>query len=120
MATQTLSPTPAFVRNGGVSIAATQPVSGMYSISWTCDQGCAVAVRSGPTTTSPVVGRIGDGDAVAVLCQTTGPVVRSGSVSSSVWDELRDGDWVPDIYVTTPSHAGFTPGLPSCLLPTLG
>jgi hypothetical protein len=120
MATQTLSPTPAFVRDGGVSIAASQSGSGVYSISWTCTEGCAVAVRSGPTTTSAVVGRIDEGDAVSVWCQTIGPVVHSGGVSSPVWDQLRDGDWVPDVYVTTPTHGGFTPGLPSCLLPTLG
>lgn len=72
------------------------------------------------TTTSTVVGRIDEGDAVSVWCQTIGPVVHSGGVSSPVWDQLRDGDWVPDVYVTTPRHGGFTPGLPSCLLPTLG
>jgi hypothetical protein len=118
--TQTSSLTPPFVLSGGASIDDTQPASGVYSISWTCDSGCGVAVHSSPTTTSRVVGRIAEGDGVTVLCQTLGPTVRSGGVSSSVWDRLRDGDWVANVYVATPTQSGLTPGVPSCLLPKLG
>jgi hypothetical protein len=119
--TQTISPLPPFSTTGGISVAATDASDPyVYSVAWTCAGRCVVAERRGPDTSSPVASRIAGGNSVTILCQTHGSTVHSRAGSSDVWDRLTDGEWVPDAFLTTPSHGTVSPGLPSCLLATLG
>ncbi len=70
-------------------------------------------VRSGPTTTSSVIGTLDPGSAVAAVCQTRGQTIGS----SPVWDRLDSGGWVTDYYVSTPSSTGYSTGLARCSWP---
>lgn len=74
--------------------------------------GSALNVRSGPTTTSPVVGQLQAGSTAAVICQSRGQLVGA----TSVWDRVGNG-YVSDRYVSTPSTTGFSPGIPRCTYP---
>lgn len=58
-----------------------------------------------------------DGDPVNIVCQETGEDVGPSHVtgkSSAIWDNLENGGWVSDLYVTTPGAGGFTAGIPRC------
>jgi hypothetical protein len=57
---------------------------------------------------------ITEGDEVDVVCQVAGEEVKDGTYTSIVWDRLRDGGYVSDLYVNTPSIGTFTPGIPRC------
>lgn len=70
-------------------------------------------VRSGPTTTSSVIGQLAAGSAVNVVCQARGQTVGS----TAVWDLLSTGGYVSDRYVSTPSTTGFSTALPRCSYP---
>ncbi len=72
-----------------------------------------VNVRSGPSSTYPVVGTRASGSSLTVVCQTTGQKVGA----TTAWDRLVGGGWVSDRYVTTPWSTGFTAGLPRCTYP---
>lgn len=72
-----------------------------------------LSVRSGPSTSYPVVRTVAAGSTVAVLCQGLGKQVGS----TSVWDRLTDGGWVTDLYLSTPSRTGFSRALPRCAYP---
>jgi len=57
-----------------------------------------------------------DGDAVDIVCQTTGQSVsgKDGS-SSDVWDKTVQGDYAADFYINTPGTTGsFSPPIPRC------
>ncbi|MCU1537576.1 MAG: hypothetical protein JWP82_1927 [Humibacillus sp.] len=70
-------------------------------------------VRSGPTTSSPVIGTLAAGSTVGALCQARGQLVGT----SSVWDRLTSGGFVSDRYLSTPSATGFSTTLPRCSSP---
>jgi hypothetical protein len=72
----------------------------------------AVNARRGPSASAEVVRTYQSGASVRVMCQTTGGAVGG----STVWDQLSDGTWVPDSYVSTPTD-DFNPGLPLCTYP---
>jgi hypothetical protein len=45
-----------------------------------------------------------------VTCQQAG----SKTGTSRVWDKLRDGHWVADYYLATPSKTTYTTSVPRC------
>lgn len=69
--------------------------------------------RSGPAASYPVRRTYAPGAALRVACQTTGSRVGT----TGVWDQLADGTYVTDFYVSTASNTGFTGPLPRCYLP---
>jgi hypothetical protein len=95
------------------------PTEFHYSVYGTCADGaCGLRMRNGPGYTNfAQVGRLSDGDPVAITCQTTGETVGPSAAtgnSSAIWDRLSNGAYVSDLYVTTPAIGQFTPGIPTC------
>jgi hypothetical protein len=108
------TPTPGTPPAGPVT-----PTEFYYSVYGTCADGaCGLRVRSGPGYSGfPQIGRLSDGDGIAIVCQTTGETVGPSPTtgnSSAIWDRLSSGGYVSDLYVTTPAIGQFTPGIPSC------
>ncbi len=66
--------------------------------------------RAGPSTSDAVVGTLGDGDAIHIVCQTSG--TRAGG--STVWDYQVNRSYVPDADVSTPSGGQYDVNIPMC------
>ena len=45
-----------------------------------------------------------------MTCQQAGSTVAG----TRVWDKLRDGHWVSDYYLATPSKTTYTAAIPRC------
>ncbi|AKT40629.1 CHAP domain-containing protein [Chondromyces crocatus] len=72
--------------------------------------GDSVNVRSGPNTSSSIVGVVHAGASVGIECQTTGTVIEG----TSIWNFLpAKGGYVTDAYVYT-GYSSFIPGVPRC------
>ncbi len=69
--------------------------------------------RTGPSTSDAIAGTHGPGSTLRVVCQAPGSAVAG----TSVWDELTDGTYVADAYVSTPSKIGYSAPLPRCGYP---
>jgi hypothetical protein len=71
----------------------------------------AVNTRSGPGTTFTNLNRPLRGGALAyVACQKSGSLVRT----SRVWNQLVDGRWVSDYYVSNKSNTSWSAPVPRC------
>ena len=70
-------------------------------------------VRSGPSSSSPLIGTLASGSTVSVICQARGQAVGT----TSVWDRISNGGFVSDRYVSTPSGTTFSPPLQRCSYP---
>ncbi len=66
--------------------------------------------HTGPGVSYPVTGALPGGALGWVTCQQAG----SKTGTSRVWDKLRDGHWVPDYYLATPSKTSYTTAVPRC------
>jgi uncharacterized protein YraI len=66
--------------------------------------------RSGPGGSYSIVGTLPNGALAWVVCQKKGSTVGT----TPVWDKLRDGHWVSDYYVATPSNTTFSKPAPLC------
>jgi len=77
----------------------------------TTGDGSVLHLRSGPSTSDPVVGSLAEGTVVAIICQTHGESVYSDvwEVSTDLWDQLGPGEFVTDAYVDTGSHGQVAP-----------
>jgi uncharacterized protein YraI len=64
--------------------------------------GSTVNIRSGPSTTFPVVWLARDGSPVQAVCQTVGLRVAGSVRLTSMWDRLTNGRYVSDAYVVWP------------------
>ena len=69
-----------------------------------------VKEHTGPGVSFQVTGALPGGALGWVTCQHAG----SKTGTSSVWDKLRDGHWVPDYYLATPSKTTYTRSVPRC------
>lgn len=73
--------------------------------------GTELNVRSGPGTDKAVVGALGDGDPVDVLCQVWGEEIAGTSGSTPYWNRIGPGRYVSDAFIRwTPSR----PAVPWC------
>src|ERR1700730_11557971 len=79
---------------GGVAFAASGTVH--------TDSGGPLNVRSGPHTSSSVVGSVASGATVTITCQTYGDTVTGKYGTSNIWDKISSG-YVSDTYVYTGS-----------------
>jgi uncharacterized protein YraI len=66
--------------------------------------------RTGPGMSFPVVRSLPSGALAWIVCQRAGSRVAN----TSVWDRLRDGYYVTDNYVATPSKTTYSRPLPRC------
>lgn len=89
-----------------------------YYVYNTCANGhCGLTIRTGPGYSNyGSMGVLVDGNAVNIVCQTSGEAVSGVDGSSStVWDRLTNGGYVGDFYVNTPGMNGaFSPPIPRC------
>lgn len=66
------------------------------------DGGTALNRRSGPGTNHPVLGKLADGETVAVACSARGTRhAGRGGYASDLWNRLSDGSWISDVFVWT-------------------
>ncbi|HZC40368.1 MAG TPA: glycoside hydrolase domain-containing protein [Streptosporangiaceae bacterium] len=96
------------IDNDNVS-APVATVTFQYSVTG----GSSVRGRSGPGYSYPVVKTYSPGTTLRVLCQARGD--RFGT--TRVWDKLRDGTYVTDYRVSTPSNTGFSGQATRCMYP---
>lgn len=77
--------------------------------------GDGLNVRSGPSTSSAVVGTVWDGTAVDISCQAEGDAVtNTRGFTSDLWDYVPSlGGYVADAYMAT-GHDYRIPGVPDC------
>jgi hypothetical protein len=80
-----------------------------YSVSGTASVGF-VRERSTASTGGTDMKHDNEGTALTIVCQTTGDSVAG----DSVWDQLADGNYVSDLYTTTPGGLGWAGTLPRC------
>ena len=102
----------------GPGPVTSSPAYYVYDVYHTCANGaCGLDLRSGPGYSNyPVTRTLVDGDAVDIVCQTTGQSVSGIDGSSSdVWDKTAQGDYAADFYIDTPGMTGaFSPPIPRC------
>ncbi len=95
------------------AVGPAEAVTGYHVIS---DVG-PINVRSGPGTGFSIVGRLADGQALDIRCQTKGSMIGTGlnGTPTDVWDRLASGGYITDYYTSTPGLAGgWTAGIPNC------
>jgi surface antigen len=94
------------------------PTFYVHHVYGTCADGaCGVNERSGPGYSSyAIVGNIGEGGEVDIVCQTSGQLVTPNhGTASTVWDKLTNGAYVTDVYIDTSGVGGnFSPPIPHC------
>ena len=66
-------------------------------------------LRSGPGTNYAIVGSVGGGVRVSIVCQKTGTSHRGPWGSTSLWDKLSSGKWISDAFVYTGSMGKVAP-----------
>ncbi len=73
--------------------------------------------RTGPGTGFAVAGKLYNGQAIDIACQTKGTLVGVGlpGTPTDVWDRLTNGWYITDYYTsTTGLNGSYTPGIPQC------
>jgi hypothetical protein len=87
-----------------------------YAVAGTCTVGvCALAEWSGAGTSFRRVGAVYEGQQVEVACQTFGePVTGANGGTSAIWDQLSNGAFIPDYYVSTPGVGAPSPSISPC------
>ena len=85
-----------------------------FHVAWT---GIGIYPRSGPSMDSSRAGAaLPDGAAISVNCEQDGQELTSAAGTSTIWERLSNGTWLPNVYVET--HVdGWTPGIPRCQQP---
>ena len=102
--TSTSTTTTTTTTTSTVPLVATYPFSIVLS---------GASLYSGPGSNYSDLGGIGNGSAIAIVCQTQGTSV--GSSDPTVWwDLLSSSDWVSDYYTNTPVVDGPSPPIPQC------
>jgi uncharacterized protein YraI len=71
--------------------------------------GTTVNVRSGPGTGYTIVRVLPVGSQVPIYCQTPGTTVSGYYGTSSIWDNIDDGEYISDTYVNTGSDGYIRP-----------
>ncbi|MFD1296304.1 N-acetylmuramoyl-L-alanine amidase [Lysobacter gummosus] len=71
--------------------------------------GSPLNVRSGPGTSYSVVDSLADGASVTIQCQTNGSSVTGTYGTSSLWNRIGSGRFIPDAYTYTGSDGRVAP-----------
>ncbi|MHA5054496.1 SH3 domain-containing protein [Streptomyces sp. SD15] len=71
--------------------------------------GYAVNVRSGPGTGYRIVRVLPEGSHVPIICQRSGESVSGPYGTTSIWDNIANGEYVADAYVKTGSDGYVAP-----------
>ncbi|WP_204015135.1 amidase domain-containing protein [Virgisporangium aurantiacum] len=97
---------------GGAAPASAAPT---FRVEWT---KIGIYPRSAPSMASARFGTpaLSDGTPVAITCENSGQEVSSAAGTSTIWEQLSDGSWLPNVFVYTGSDS-WTPGVPRCPQP---
>ncbi|MET8412649.1 SH3 domain-containing protein [Streptomyces sp. NPDC005195] len=71
--------------------------------------GVALNVRSGPGTGYRIVRVLPEGSRVSIFCQSPGESVSGPYGTTSIWDNISNGEYVSDAYVRTGSDGYIAP-----------
>ncbi|MBL7487414.1 hypothetical protein I6A62_04830 [Frankia sp. AgW1.1] len=87
--------------------------TGTYPVAWTGASG--YSPRTAQSLNSASTGAVlPTGLLVAITCETTGQALTdSAGYTSSRWDALAGGGWIPNVYLDTQVN-GATPGVTTC------
>jgi hypothetical protein len=88
-----------------------------YTVSGVCaGTDCLLDEWSGPGTGAfKILGTAGEGQQVEVVCQAIGETARAADgTESAIWDRLSTGNFVSDLYLSTPGVGRFSPPLKRC------
>lgn len=87
----------------------------LFRVQSGCGTACGVIVRAWPATRFRQIGVLYDGQLAPVVCQTVGEALTAANgVVSTVWDGLRSGGYISDLYLSTPGIGVFSPTIPRC------
>ncbi|MDQ0992297.1 SH3 domain-containing protein [Streptomyces sp. V3I7] len=87
------------VRTESDEAAVTATADRYYAVA----PGVRLNVRSGPGTSYGIVRVLAEGARVQIRCQTPGSTVSGPYGTSSIWDNIGNGEFVSDAYVQTGS-----------------
>lgn len=100
----------ALIALGAIAPAPAHAASN-FRIAWT---HIGIYPRSAPSMSAAKVGAaLPDGAWISVACETTGVSVTSDVGTSTIWEKLTNGTFVPNVFVETGAN-GWTPGVPRC------
>jgi len=71
--------------------------------------GINLNVRSGPSTTYSIVGSLADGAKVTIYCQVRGQSITGTYGTSTLWNRIGSGRYIPDAYTYTGSDGRVAP-----------
>lgn len=71
--------------------------------------GVSLNVRSGPSTSNAIVGSVADGARVTIYCQINGQSITGTYGTSSLWNRIGSGRFIPDAYTYTGSDGRVAP-----------
>jgi len=81
--------------------AETEPLTAQALRTYPLAPGHNVNVRSGPGTHFSIVRTLAAGSRVPIYCQCPGESVAGPYGTSSIWDNISNGQFVSDAYVQT-------------------
>lgn len=75
------------------------------------ESGVSLNVRSGPSTSNPVVGSVADGASVGIYCQARGQSISGTYGTSNLWNKISSSSarYIPDAYTYTGSDGRVAP-----------
>lgn len=71
--------------------------------------GANLNVRSGPSTDHAIVGSLANGTTVTIQCQTRGESITGTYGTSTLWNRIGSGRFIPDAYTYTGSDGRVAP-----------
>ncbi|MFD5819788.1 peptidase [Streptomyces sp. NPDC127038] len=83
--------------------AEAEPLAAATIRTYPLAPGHNVNVRSGPGTHYPVVRTLSAGSSIPIRCQCQGESVTGPYGTSTIWDNIANGQFVSDAYVQTGS-----------------
>lgn len=93
---------------GDVAVPTAAPLA-PYFVEGT-PTGTPLHERTSPSTSASSPSTDAEGTQLTIACQTTGDSV----FGDNVWDQLQDGNYVSDLYVSTPGGLGYAGTIPLC------
>jgi surface antigen len=115
---RTVRATAVMIVLSALAATAAQAAAGQYSVIGTGSNG--LNERAAPASSAQQVGHLANGAVAYIACQVAGtPYPTGGSpASESIWDQLTNGTYVADYWLSTPAVGTFSPGIPQCSPPT--
>lgn len=71
--------------------------------------GANLNVRAGPSTSNSIVGSLANGTSVTIQCQVRGESITGTYGTSTLWNRIGSGRFIPDAYTYTGSDGRVAP-----------